>query len=234
VVAYPDVAAQPAEPKVDAGPLGRLSHPVARVSRWSRERNFLLFMATVQPSRETTVLDIGVDDEVASSWPTANWFERRYPWPDAVTAAGLGEGRGFRAAHPTIRYVKVGGSSLPFADGEFDVAYSNAVLEHVGDRDAQVAFVSEMCRVARVVFITTPNRLFPVEVHTRLPLVHWLPWPIASRVLANVRPGHGAGLSLLTPRQVLRLFPRGTERRVVRRGMTIVAVATAAAAARLR
>jgi hypothetical protein len=27
----------------------------------------------------------------------------------------------------------------------------------------------------RAVFITTPNRWFPVEFHTVLPLVHWLP-----------------------------------------------------------
>ena len=37
-------------------------------------------------------------------------------------------------------------------------------------------FVRECCRVARKwVFLTTPNRWFPVEFHTVLPVVHWLP-----------------------------------------------------------
>ena len=39
----------------------------------------------------------------------------------------------------------------------------------------------EAVRVGRRVFLTTPNRWFPVEVHTRLPLVHWLPSAAAAR-----------------------------------------------------
>jgi hypothetical protein len=36
--------------------------------------------------------------------------------------------------------------------------------------------VAECARVARKGFcLTTPNRWFPVEFHTQLPLLHWLP-----------------------------------------------------------
>ncbi len=45
-------------------------------------------------------------------------------------------------------------------------------------------FIRELTRVARrAVFMTTPNRWFPVEVHTVLPLVHWLPAPWFRAVL---------------------------------------------------
>jgi ubiquinone/menaquinone biosynthesis C-methylase UbiE len=65
---------------------------------------------------------------------------------------------------------------LPFGDHEFDVAYSNAVIEHVGGRKSQADFLRELWRVARQgIFVTTPNRWFPVEFHTILPLAHWLP-----------------------------------------------------------
>jgi ubiquinone/menaquinone biosynthesis C-methylase UbiE len=68
------------------------------------------------------------------------------------------------------------GLQLPFRDGAFDVVHSSAVLEHVGSIQNQIAFVQECCRVAcKWVFLTTPNRWFPVEFHTLLPLVHWLP-----------------------------------------------------------
>ena len=40
--------------------------------------------------------------------------------------------------------------------------------------------------MGRRVFITTPNRRFPVEVHTRLPFVHWLPDRTAHRVYRAV------------------------------------------------
>jgi len=42
----------------------------------------------------------------------------------------------------------------------------------------QARFVAELYRVCRKgIFVTTPNRWFPVEFHTVLPLVHWLPMP---------------------------------------------------------
>jgi hypothetical protein len=56
--------------------------------------------------------------------------------------------------------------------------HSAAVIEHVGSFARQCDFLKECCRVARrAVFVTTPNRWFPVEFHTILPLVHWLPKP---------------------------------------------------------
>src|SRR5690606_15042114 len=65
---------------------------------------------------------------------------------------------------------------LPFSEGEFDYVHSSAVLEHVGSAANQARFLSELLRVARRgVFVTTPNRWFPAEFHTTLPLVHWLP-----------------------------------------------------------
>jgi hypothetical protein len=46
----------------------------------------------------------------------------------------------------------------------------------VGSVERQTRFIAECGRVAsRAVFLTTPNRWFPVEFHTVLPLVHWLP-----------------------------------------------------------
>jgi hypothetical protein len=52
------------------------------------------------------------------------------------------------------------------------------VIEHVGSRAQQRDFLAELWRVSRKgIFVTTPNRWFPVEFHTVLPLLHWLPAP---------------------------------------------------------
>lgn len=40
--------------------------------------------------------------------------------------------------------------------------------------------------MGRRVFLTTPNRGFPIEVHSRLPLVHWGPKPILDASLRAV------------------------------------------------
>ena len=48
----------------------------------------------------------------------------------------------------------------------------------------QMRFARELWRVARKgVFVTTPNRWFPVEFHTVLPLLHWLPPPLFRKTL---------------------------------------------------
>ncbi|MGH3505880.1 MAG: class I SAM-dependent methyltransferase, partial [Nocardioidaceae bacterium] len=66
--------------------------------------------------------------------------------------------------------------ALPFANGSFDYIFSNAVIEHVGGTERAQRMLSESARVARKgAFHTTPDRWFPIEVHTLLPLLHWLP-----------------------------------------------------------
>jgi SAM-dependent methyltransferase len=112
--------------------------------------------------------------------------------------------------------------ALPFADGAFDVVFSNAVIEHVGGGERQRRFVSEALRVGRRVFITTPNRRFPVEVHTRLPLVHWLPEPAAHAVYGAVGKEFAKDLHLLSRRELASLFPGRV--RIVSLGLTLAAI----------
>src|SRR5204862_6615864 len=89
--------------------------------------------------------------------------------------------------YPGMRFVRADGLALPFCDRSFDVVHSSAVIEHVGSFSRQQAYLQECCRVARrAVFITTPNRWFPVEFHTVLPLVHWLPPRLYRNMLARL------------------------------------------------
>jgi SAM-dependent methyltransferase len=67
------------------------------------------------------------------------------------------------------------GRALPFADGAFDIVFSNSVIEHVGDAESQRRFAREVMRVGRAFWVQTPNRWFPVEQHLLTPVVHWLP-----------------------------------------------------------
>ena len=65
---------------------------------------------------------------------------------------------------------------LPWADKSFDIVYSNAVIEHVGDFARQQRMAREIARVGKSWFVTTPNRWYPYEFHLRLPFVTWLPF----------------------------------------------------------
>jgi SAM-dependent methyltransferase len=194
----------------------------------SRRRKLALFLDELRPTPATTVLDVGVDEVSLgeaggeSGCRTHNYFEEHYPWPAQITALGLHDGTRFRERYPEIDYVQADACALPFADGAFDVVHSNAVIEHVGDRHRQQAFVREAVRVGRRVFLTTPNRWFPFEVHTRLPLVHWLPDRTAHRVYRATGRPWAVDNHLLGPSDLKALFPVPV--RVVNLGMTLVAI----------
>jgi SAM-dependent methyltransferase len=199
------------------------------VSLRSRRHKLRLFFDEMQPTAETTVLDVGAD-EVGfgseggeSGCSTHNYFEEHYRWPGQITALGLHDGALFRTRYPAVTYVQGDACALPFPDGAFDIVFSNAVIEHVGGPDRQRAFVREALRVGRRVFLTTPNRWFPLEVHTRLPLVHWLPAPVSDRVYGVVGKSYARENHLLGARDLRALFPGRV--RVVNLGMSLVAIA---------
>jgi SAM-dependent methyltransferase len=195
------------------------------ISLRSRGRKLRLFLEELRPTADTTVLDVGADElgfGEGDGCATMNFFEELYPWPERITALGLHDGAGFRATYPHIPYVQGDARALPFEDGAFDIVFSNAVIEHVGGTDRQRQLVSEAIRVGRRVFITTPNRRFPVEVHTRLPLIHWLPDALSHRVYDLTGREIGAEVDLLTRRSFAQLFPGRV--RVVSLGLTLVAI----------
>jgi len=195
------------------------------ISLRSRRRKFDLFMETMRPTADTTVLDVGVDDfgfGETDHCRTLNFFEEVYPWQEQVTALGQHEGRTFAERYPAARYVQGDALNLPFEDASFDVVFSNAVIEHVGRREAQRRFVDEILRVAARAFVATPNRWFPIEVHTRMPLVHWLPEPVAHRAYELIRKPWAKENHLLRPGELRELFPPGT--RIVNLGLTLAAI----------
>ncbi len=198
---------------------------VDAVSLRSRKRKLQLFLDELRPTGETTVLDVGADElgfGEGEGCSTLNFLEELYPWPERITALGLHDGRSFRERYPAVAYVQGDALALPFDDDAFDVFFSNAVIEHVGDRKAQRRFVTEALRVGRQVFITTPNRRFPVELHTRLPLVHWLPERAAHSVYDALGKGFAKEVELLSRRDLESLFP--VRVRIVNLGLTLVAI----------
>ena len=198
---------------------------VDAVSMRSRRRKLHLFLEELRPTPETSVLDVGADELAfgeGDGCGTLNFFEEHYPWPERITALGLHDGKGFRARYPQIEYVQGDACALPFPDRAFDIVFSNAVIEHVGDRERQRQLVSEALRVGRRVFITTPNRRFPIEVHTLLPLVHWLPDSLAHRAYHRVGKSFATEIHLLSNRSLRALFPGRV--RIVNLGLTLVAI----------
>lgn len=139
------------------GPLARLADPVATRARARRHE---LFFAATRVTAASRILDVGCGS-----------LGLRGLEPDLdITGVDVADRPGYPG--PFVRADAT--EHLPFADGEFDLAYSSSVIEHIAPA-RRAAFAAEVQRVARGFYVQTPARSFPVEPHALLPFAHWLP-----------------------------------------------------------
>lgn len=156
-----------------------------KIAAHQRRRMFDLFLSTTGIEQQDTVLDIGATSD--QTYSHSNYLEAWYPYKEKITASGVDDAAFLETLYPGLKFVLASGLDLPFPDLSFDYVHSSAVLEHVGNRQNQSLFLKEIWRVARKgIFVTTPNRWFPIEFHTIMPFVHWLP-PTMFRKICKMR-----------------------------------------------
>jgi Methyltransferase domain len=156
-----------------------------KVMGYQRRKMFAAFMAATGVGEADTILDVGATSD--RGYDHSNYLEAWYPHKQRITAVGIDDAVFLETLYPGVRFVQADGRDLPFEDRAFDFAHSSAVLEHVGSSDRQARFLQELWRVSRKgCFITTPNRWFPIEFHTVLPLLHWLPPKSYRRMLVSL------------------------------------------------
>lgn len=196
--------------------LQKLSDPrrPGSIARRLREKRFAFFASLLEGvARPIRLLDIGGTE---SFWETMGFLADRDIEITLCNLAALPPPR-----HPGVRLVRADGCDLRmFADGEYDVVFSNSVIEHVGDLSRCRAMAGEVQRVGRRYFVQTPNRHFPIDPHFPFPLFQFLPVPVRALLLrwlplawvgrirdpANARQ-IATSVNLLTERDVRALFP---------------------------
>jgi SAM-dependent methyltransferase len=139
------------------GPLARVAGPLAARARARRHAQFL---ALTGAGPGTRIVDVGCG---------TLGLRALAPGLD-VTGVDVVE----RPSYPGPFVRADATERLPFGDDEFDLAYSNSVVEHL-PRASRAAFAAELRRVARGWWVQTPAFSFPVEPHALLPFAHWLP-----------------------------------------------------------
>lgn len=80
------------------------------------------------------------------------------------------------------------GARLPASDGLFDLCTCCSVLEYVADMAVRKRCVQEMARVVApggLLFMTVPNRLYPIEIHSRKLGWNYFPRLLNARIVGS-------------------------------------------------
>jgi hypothetical protein len=177
-----------------------------------RKQRFAFFLSLLNKlPRPVRILDIGGTQQY---WDMMNFEEPGVH----VTLLNLAE-------QPVTRldFTSVAGDATDlsdYADGSFDIVYSNSVIEHLFTRQAQEKMAKEVSRVGKFYFIQTPYYYFPIEPHWVYPFFQFL--PVRSRIwltqhcnlghIGRIKDRDAAEkqvreIQLLTRREMQSLFP---------------------------
>jgi ubiquinone/menaquinone biosynthesis C-methylase UbiE len=178
-----------------------------------RRKRFTLFNSLIESlPKPLNILDVGgtqifwermgLINRVDANITLINLCEVEVTYPNFISI--IGDGR----------------DMTKFKNKEFDVIFSNSVIEHVGHYEQQRELANEVRRVGKRYFLQTPNRYFPIEPHFLFPFFQFLPLKIKVFLLIHFSIGWYKKISqkqkasqeinairLLNERQLKNLFP---------------------------
>jgi SAM-dependent methyltransferase len=145
------------------------------------------FMRRFRPQRMQKIKDLypllnnnGSVLDVGGTW---GWWKMMDVSTKDITIVNLDTHHEREVLAAGYKFSSANGCNLPYADKQFQLAFSNSVIEHVGGVREQKLFAKEIMRCGRNLYLQTPNRWFPIEPHLMAPFIHWLPYPILRRMV---------------------------------------------------
>ncbi len=172
------------------------SNSVSNKFRRKRFKFFLEFIKDIE--RPVKILDLG---------GTVNfWSQLEYADSDEfdITIVNIEEdpllfppllnhaGTSFikRELKNEIKFIKADAADLSrFKSNDFDIIFSNSLIEHIGSYAEQKKFAEEIMRTGKKYFIQTPNYYFPFEPHFLFPCFQFFPQTIQIFLLTNFKMG---------------------------------------------
>jgi hypothetical protein len=191
-------------------------HSADSFSNRMRGKRFERFEAlTATLDRPLRILDIG---GTRNFWSQRGWAGRE---DVDITMVNLHEEP---TGHSNLHSMVGDATNLStVADGEYDIAFSNSVIEHLFTGEAQAAMAAEVQRVAKAYWVQTPNFWFPMEPHFLVPGWHYMPERLRIAIIQRRQCGWRGPcpdiedaratvreVRIMRKREVMKLFPDAT------------------------
>lgn len=178
--------------------------------------NFVLQSQTneLQPIHSPAILDVGGE---WNFWSSMNF---KYIDNASITLLNITAIEIPSNVHNVASVVGDATDLKQYSDRQFDLVFSNSVIEHVGDFNSQKKMAQEMMRTGRHCYLQTPNKFFPIEPHFLFPFFQFLPLRLRALLIKNLGLGYppkaktyeealerAKSVRLLTKKELSTLFP---------------------------
>ena len=142
---------------------------------------FLKYFSEVNKiKKKTKILDVGT---VPSLERQENLILEKYK-NNKITCLSNVNCKILKKKFKNLKILVGDGRIMKIKSNSFDIVHSNATIEHVGSETQQLKFLKECIRVSKnSIFITTPNRYYPVDFHTKKIFLHFLPKKMFRNIL---------------------------------------------------
>jgi hypothetical protein len=159
-----------------------LNNFLLKLLSYNRKKIFKIFLKETNYSNKNSLIDVGT---TPSTNKEHNIILQQTTNNKNITCLSNLNCTILKKKFPNIKkYIISDGKKTNLKKNSWDIVHSSATIEHVGKLKNQILFVKECLRLGKkYIFITTPNRYYPIDFHTKIPIIHWLPKQIHRKIL---------------------------------------------------
>ncbi|MFC1878094.1 class I SAM-dependent methyltransferase [Thermodesulfobacteriota bacterium] len=175
---------------------------------YSRKRRSILFKKIMKINKDMKILDLGGQPKI---WDNIDI-------PLEITCLNLpGIADTTHKSHHKFTYIVGDACRMPeFSLGQYDIVFSNSVIEHVGSLEKRIMFAGEVKRLCENYWIQTPYKYYPIEAHCGMPFWWLYPKALRSKFIERWRKKLPAwseavnSTNVVSVREMKELFPGAT------------------------
>jgi|688.fasta_scaffold212880_2 ubiquinone/menaquinone biosynthesis C-methylase UbiE len=171
-----------------------------------REKIYKIFSNNIPLKKNYKLIDIGTSPMLEKS---ENIILSKYKWKENITCLSDQNCNILKKKYKKTKFLVGDAKKINYSNNTFDIVYSSATIEHLGSYENQLQALKEMYRISKkYLFLTTPNRFFPIEMHTKLPFLHFFPKKVFRLILRFFGENffcYEKNLNLLTKKDLVRL-----------------------------
>ena len=147
---------------------------IDKIVKNKRNKFFEFIKSKIKVENLKSYLDIGTTEDTVSE--SSNYLNKKFDFITTHKSISDQNIKNTRFSNILKKSITQTFSIEEIEEFKSDLVISNATIEHVGSKINQMKMIENMIELTKkYLIVQTVNRYFPIETHTKIPLLHFLP-----------------------------------------------------------